>query len=68
MLAFGVMNLGAMALLAAVVALEKVWTHGVLLSRLVGVACCALVVAVLWMPSLAPGLMLPINSMAMPNP
>jgi predicted metal-binding membrane protein len=68
MLAFGVMNLGAMALLAAVVALEKIWTHGVLLSRLVGVACCALVVAVLWMPSLAPGLMLPINSMAMPNP
>jgi predicted metal-binding membrane protein len=36
-----------MLLLAAIVALEKVWTHGVLLSRLVGVACCALVGAVL---------------------
>jgi predicted metal-binding membrane protein len=68
MLAFGVMNIGAMLLLAAVVALEKVWTHGVLLSRLVGVACCALVVAVLWMPGLAPGLILPANGMLMPSP
>jgi hypothetical protein len=50
-----------MLLLAAVVALEKVWTHGVLLSRLVSVACCALVVAALWMPGLALGLILPAN-------
>jgi predicted metal-binding membrane protein len=68
MLAFGVMNIGAMLLLAAVIALEKVWTHGVLLSRLVGVACCALVVAVLWTPGLAPGLILPANGMHMPSP
>jgi predicted metal-binding membrane protein len=68
MLAFGVMNIGAMLLLAAVIALEKVWTHGVLLSRLVGVACCALVVAVLWTPGLAPGLILPTNGMHMPSP
>jgi predicted metal-binding membrane protein len=68
MLAFGVMNIGAMLLLAAVVALEKVWTHGVLLSRLVGVACCALVVTVMWMPGLAPGLILPANGMHMPSP
>jgi predicted metal-binding membrane protein len=68
MLAFGVMNTGAMLLLAAVVTLEKVWTHGVLLSRLVGVGCCALAVAVLWMPGLAPGLILPVNGMGMPSP
>jgi len=68
MIAFGVMNTGAMLLLAAVVTLEKVWTHGVLLSRLVGVVCCALVVAVLWLPGLAPGLILPANGMNMPSP
>ena len=54
-----------MLLLAAVVELEKVWTYVVLLSRLVGVACCALVVAVLWMPGLAPGLILPANRIYM---
>ncbi len=68
MIAFGVMNIGAMLLLAAVVTLEKVWTHGVQLSRLVGVVCCALAVAVLWMPGLAPGLILPANGMNMPSP
>ncbi|HLY30738.1 MAG TPA: DUF2182 domain-containing protein, partial [Ktedonobacterales bacterium] len=66
MLAFGVMNIGAMLLLAAVVTLEKVWTHGFLLTRLVGVTCCVLVVAVLWAPGLAPGLILPANGMPMP--
>jgi len=68
MLAFGVMNIGAMLLLAAIIAIEKVWTHGVLLSRLVCVACCILFVAVLWMPGLAPGLILPANGMQMPSP
>ncbi len=57
-----------MLLLAAVVALEKVWTYVVLLSRLVGVACCALVVAVLWMPGLAPGLILPANRIYILSP
>jgi predicted metal-binding membrane protein len=68
MRAFGVMNIGAMLLLAAVVTFEKVWTHGVHLSRLVGVGCCVLAVAVLWMPGLAPGLILPANGMGMPSP
>jgi predicted metal-binding membrane protein len=68
MLAFGIMNFAAMLLLAAVVTLEKLWTHGVLFSRLVGVVCCALAVAVLWIPGLAPGLILPANGMFMPGP
>jgi predicted metal-binding membrane protein len=68
MLAFGVMNIAAIPLLAAVVTLEKLWTHGVLFSRLVGAACCALAIAVLWIPGLAPGLILPANGMLMPSP
>lgn len=68
MLAFGVMNIVAMLLLAAVVTLEKLWTHGVLFSRLVGVVCCALAVAVWWVPGLAPGLILPANGMLMSSP
>lgn len=68
MLAFGVMNMAAMLLLAAVVILEKFWTHGVLFSRLVGVACCALAVAVWWVPGLAAGLILPANGMLMSRP
>jgi len=68
MLAFGVMNIGAMLLLAAVVTLEKVWTHGVQLSRLVGVGCWVLAATVLWMPGLAPGLILPASGMGMPSP
>ena len=65
MLAFGVMNIGAMLLLAAVVTLEKSWTHGVLLSRLVGVVCCILAVAVFFAPWLAPGLIVPANNTMM---
>lgn len=68
MLAFGIMNIATMLLMAAVVTFEKLWTHGVLFSRLVGLACCALAVAVLWIPGLAPGLILPANGMFMPGP
>lgn len=57
MFAGGVMNGAAMALLALVVTAEKVWPHGLLIPRLVGVVCCALAVAVLWIPALAPGLL-----------
>jgi len=67
MLVFGVMNIGAMLLLAAVVTLEKVWTHGVVVSRLVGVVCCALAVAVFFAPWLAPGLVVPAGNMPMPG-
>jgi predicted metal-binding membrane protein len=52
----GVMNLAAMVVLAAVVLAEKLWVHGELLARLVGVAALALAVAVIWVPALAPGL------------
>jgi predicted metal-binding membrane protein len=52
----GVMNLAAMVVLAAVVLAEKLWVHGELLARAVGVASLALAVAVIWLPELAPGL------------
>jgi predicted metal-binding membrane protein len=52
----GVMNLAAMVVLAAVVLAEKLWAHGELLARAVGVAALALAVAVIWVPTLAPGL------------
>jgi predicted metal-binding membrane protein len=52
----GVMNLTAMVVLAAVVLVEKLWVHGELLARVVGVAALALAVAVIWLPALAPAL------------
>jgi predicted metal-binding membrane protein len=52
----GVMNLAAMVVLAAVVLAEKLWSHGEVLARVVGVAALALAVAVIWVPALAPGL------------
>jgi predicted metal-binding membrane protein len=52
----GVMNLAAMVVLAVVVLVEKLWVHGEVLSRAVGVAALVLAVAVIWFPALAPGL------------
>jgi predicted metal-binding membrane protein len=52
----GVMNLAAMVVLAVVVLAEKLWVHGELLARIVGIAALALAVAVVWAPELAPGL------------
>ena len=52
----GVTNLAGMVVLAAVVLAERLWVHGELLARLVGVAALALAVAVIWVPALAPGL------------
>jgi predicted metal-binding membrane protein len=52
----GVMNLAAMVVLAAVVLVEKLWVHGELLARVVGVAALALAVGVIWLPGLAPAL------------
>jgi predicted metal-binding membrane protein len=52
----GVMNLAAMVVLAAVVLAEKLWVHGELLARVVGIVALALAVAVIWLPALAPGL------------
>ena len=56
LVAFGVMNLGAMIALAAVVMIEKVWVHGVGFSRAVGVLSLSAAAAVVWVPQLAPGL------------
>jgi predicted metal-binding membrane protein len=56
LIAFGVMNVGAMVALAAVIAIEKVWRHGEVFARVVGVACLAFAVGVVFEPGLAPGL------------
>jgi predicted metal-binding membrane protein len=52
----GVMNLAAMVVLAVVVLVEKLWVHGEVLARAVGMAALALAVAAIWLPALAPGL------------
>jgi predicted metal-binding membrane protein len=54
--AFGVMNLWAMAGLAAIIGAEKRLPNGFLVARVVGVASLALAVAVIWLPALAPAL------------
>ena len=56
MIAFGVMNLGAMVGLAAVIAIEKVWRHGESFARVFGVACLVVAVVLVFEPGLAPGL------------
>lgn len=56
MIAFGVMNLVAMIVLAGVVALEKQWSRGEAVPRITGVVSLALAVGVIFAPDLAPGL------------
>jgi predicted metal-binding membrane protein len=56
LIAVGVMNLAAMAGLAALVLIEKTWRWGPTAGRLAGVAALALAVATIWLPWLAPGL------------
>jgi predicted metal-binding membrane protein len=56
LVAVGVMNVAAMAALAAVIFLEKLWSRGPLLSRLVGVAFLILAAAAPFYPWLLPGL------------
>lgn len=56
MVAFGVMNLLAMAGLALVIGIEKHWRHGRTFSRAVGIAALVLAVLVVVEPGLAPGL------------
>ena len=56
MVAFGVMNLVAMIALAAVVAVEKQWSHGDRFAKAVGVASLTLAVVVIFYPDIAPGL------------
>ena len=56
MVAFGVMNVGAMVGLAAVIAVEKVWRHGEKFARVFGVGCLGFAVLLIFEPGLAPGL------------
>jgi predicted metal-binding membrane protein len=56
MIAFGVMNLFTMVILAAVISIEKQWRHGERFAQVAGVACLVLAVAVIFFPDLAPGL------------
>jgi predicted metal-binding membrane protein len=56
LIAVGVMNVAAMAGLAAVVLTEKVSPRGPAIGRLAGAAALALAVATIWLPWLAPGL------------
>ncbi len=56
LIAFGIMNIPAMVVVAAVVLIEKLWTRGETFSRSVAVAAFGLAIAVLFFPNLAPGL------------
>jgi predicted metal-binding membrane protein len=56
LIAVGVMNVVAMAGLAALVLIEKAWRRGPAAGRLAGAAALALAAATIWLPWLAPGL------------
>ena len=56
LIAVGLMNLAAMAALAVLVLIEKVWAWGPAAGRLAGAAALALAVATIWLPWLVPGL------------
>jgi len=56
LVAFGVMNLIAMVALAAVVGIEKQWSHGEGFARVVGLALLVVAVLVIFVPGIAPGL------------
>ena len=56
MIAFGVMNITAMIVLAVIIAVEKVWRHGEHFARTVGVASIVYALALAFVPELAPGL------------
>lgn len=57
MVAFGIMNIMAMIVLAVVIALEKQWSHGEAVAKIVGVTSLILVIGVIFAPELAPGLL-----------
>jgi predicted metal-binding membrane protein len=56
LVAVGVMNLAAMALLAVVIFLEKIWRRGDALAKVVGIGFVAFALVIPFAPSLAPGL------------
>lgn len=56
LIAVGVMNLAAMAVLSVVIFLEKIWGRGDALSKVVGIGFIAFALAIPFAPGLAPGL------------
>jgi predicted metal-binding membrane protein len=56
LVAVGVMNLAAMALLAVAIFLEKIWRRGDALAKLVGIGFIAFALVIPFAPKLAPGL------------
>ena len=56
LVAVGVMNVAAMAAIAVVIFVEKLWRHGAGFGRVVGVAFIVTGVAALWFSWLLPGL------------
>jgi predicted metal-binding membrane protein len=56
LVAFGVMNVVAMVVLAVIVLIEKANARGQGFARVVGIAALVLAVVVIWAPALAPGL------------
>lgn len=60
---FGMMNLAAMPVLAAVVLVEKLAGRGLAVARLVGVGCLVLAVLAVAVPGLTPGLHAPSTPM-----
>jgi predicted metal-binding membrane protein len=56
LVAVGVMNLAAMALLAVVIFLEKIWRRGDALAKVVGIGFIAFALVIPFAPELAPGL------------
>ena len=64
LVAVGVMNIAAMAGLAAVIFLEKLWSRGELLSRGIGIVFIAIAIAASFNPSLLPALRPAVDTMA----
>ena len=56
LIAVGVMNVPAMAALAAVIFIEKIWRYGKPFGRAVGLALLAIGALAIWFPWLLPGL------------
>jgi predicted metal-binding membrane protein len=56
LVAFGLMNVIAMVVLAGAVLAEKTWARGARFGRALGIAALGLAVAVIFEPGLAPGL------------
>jgi len=63
LVAFGLMNVIAMVVLAVAVLVEKTWAWGQLFSRGLGLGALALAIVVVFVPGLAPGL----HHMAVPG-